>query len=187
MRRFSAAFAALLWFGTPLAAAAPDTSAPIVAAQPTLVVIPLTIASSNGARRFRVEVAATPREQQIGMMFRTRMARGTGMLFPFTVPQRLSFWMENTVLPLDLVFIAADARILSIAADAKPYSRDFIPSQGIAAAVLEIGAGEAIRLGLQPGDRVEYRLPPAIRAGATALPTRKRQRPAASNGLPSPP
>ncbi|TRW15352.1 DUF192 domain-containing protein [Glacieibacterium frigidum] len=109
--------------------------------------------------RLRVEVAATPREQQIGMMFRTQLPRGKGMLFPFASPRRLSFWMENTVIPLDLVFVSADGRIVNVAANAKPYSQDLIPSQGPAVAVLELAGGEAARMGLRPGDRVEYTLP----------------------------
>lgn len=155
--RWLAAFAALCWLATPLAA---DTvGAPVVAAQPILARIPLRIVTARGARRFQVEVAATPREQQVGMMFRTRLPRGTGMLFPFDPPQPLSFWMENTLVSLDLVYIGADRRVLNVAASAKPRSRDFIPSHGVAAAVLEIAAGEAARLGVRPGDRVDYTLP----------------------------
>jgi hypothetical protein len=93
------------------------------------------------------------------MMFRTRLARGRGMLFPFAAPRPLSFWMENTLISLDLVFVGADRRVLNVAARATPLSRAFLSSQGAAVAVLEIGAGEAARIGLRAGDRVEYNLP----------------------------
>lgn len=128
-------------------------------AQPRLTRIPLTLATRGGVRRYTVEVAATPREQELGLMFRTRMGANEGMIFPFAPPRPASFWMENTVLPLDLVFIGGDGRVLNIAADAKPYSKDLIWSQGAAAAVLELNAGEAARAGVQPGDVVSYKLP----------------------------
>lgn len=142
-----------------VAAPGPAAAQEIVAAQATLRTIPLRVIGKAGTHRLQVEVAASPREQQIGMMFRTRLARGKGMLFPFASPRPLTFWMENTVIPLDLVFIDARGRIANVAADARPYSRDLIPSRGPAIAVLEIAGGEAARLGLRAGDRVEYRLP----------------------------
>jgi len=146
----------------PIAAQAPNNPSPeqpIVSAQPTLPTIPLRLITAKRSYRLRVEVAATPRQQQIGMMFRDRLPRGKGMLFPFASPRRLSFWMENTVIPLDLVFVGAGGRIVNVAANARPYSREQIPSDGPAIAVLEIAGGEAARLGLRPGDRVEYTLP----------------------------
>lgn len=145
-----------LFLATP---ATPAAALEITAAQPRLARVPLTLATRGGTHRYTVEVAATPREQELGLMFRTRMGRAEGMIFPFAPPRPASFWMENTVLPLDLVFIGADGRVLNIAADAKPYSRDLIYSQGAAAAVLELIAGEAARVGLQPGDAVGYTLP----------------------------
>lgn len=150
-----ALFAALLLIAAtpgPLAAQA------IVTAQPTLRTIPLRLITARQSHRLRVEVAASPREQQIGMMFRTQLPRGKGMLFPFESPRNLTFWMENTVIPLDLVFISPAGRVINVAANAKPFSRDLLPSEGPAIAVLEIAGGEAARMGLRPGDRVEYRL-----------------------------
>lgn len=137
----------------------PIAAQEVVGAQATLRTIPLRLTTAARSHDLRVEVAATPREQQIGMMFRTRLARGKGMLFPFASPRRLSFWMENTVIPLDLVFVGPDGRVVNVAAEAKPYSRDLIPSAGPAIAVLEIAGGEAARMGLRAGDRVEYKLP----------------------------
>ncbi len=138
---------------------APAVALEIGTAQPQLRQVPLTLETATGRHRYAVEVAATAEQQQRGMMFRARMARDRGMLFPFDPPRAASFWMENTILPLDLVFIGADGRVLNVAADAVPYSRAFIDSAGEAAAVLELNAGEAAKIGLKAGDRVRYKLP----------------------------
>ncbi len=137
----------------------PAAALEVIGAQPTLARIPLTLSTRGGTRRYSVEVAATPLQQELGLMFRTRMGAHEGMIFPFAPPRPASFWMENTILPLDLVFIGANGRVLNIAADAKPYSRDLIWSSGAAAAVLELNAGEAARAGLRAGDAVTYKLP----------------------------
>jgi uncharacterized membrane protein (UPF0127 family) len=132
---------------------------PITAAQPQLAMVPLTLVTATGKHRYKVEVAATPDQQEAGLMFRRKMAAGHGMIFPFDPARSASFWMENTILPLDLIFIAPDRRVLRVAANAKPYSRDFIDSGGVVTAVLELNAGEAARIGLRPGDKVDYKLP----------------------------
>lgn len=152
-----AALAALLALATPLAA--PAVTMLGATAQPRLATTLLTLVTAGGKHPYRVELARTPEEQARGMMFRTRLARGEGMLFPFDPPREAAFWMENTPLPLDLVFIGTDGRVLNIAARAVPYSRAMIPSRGVAAAVLELNGGEAARIGLKPGDRALYRLP----------------------------
>lgn len=160
MTGWRAACAAVALFGA--AVTEPPVRAVAVAqdprAQPPLTAIPLTLVTRASRRTYRVEVARTPAEQAAGMMFRTRMPRDTGMIFPMAPARRAAFWMENTVLPLDLVFIAG-GRVESIAPDATPYSRAFIPSRGAVDAVLELNGGEAARIGLKPGDRVLYRLP----------------------------
>ncbi len=120
-----------------------------------LAVIPLTISGARGTHRFRVEVAASPAEQQKGLMFRTAMGADEGMIFPNSPPERRSFWMKNTVIPLDLIFIGADRRILNIA-QGEPYSLDPIPSAGPAINVLELNAGRARELGIKPGDLVAW-------------------------------
>ncbi len=132
---------------------------PIVAAQPPLPKIKVTLIVGRDKRRYDAELARTPAQQSAGLMFRRSMARDQGMIFPFATPQPVSFWMENTILPLDIVFIGPDRRILNIAADAKPFSKNFVYSAGPTAAVLELNAGEAARIGLRPGDKVEYTLP----------------------------
>ena len=93
-----------------------------------LRVIPLTVTTLGGAHAFRVEVAETPQDQARGLMLRTEMGADEGMLFPYDRPRMLSFWMRNTVLPLDLVFIDQDRRIINIAENATPYSEESIVS-----------------------------------------------------------
>lgn len=124
--------------------------------QTGLKVIPLTLHRAGGPTTYRVEVAATPGQQATGMMFRRSMAPGTGMLFPMQPAREASFWMRNTLIPLDLVFIAPDRRVLGITANARPQSDDPLPSGGKVIAVLELAGGEARRIGLRPGDRVDW-------------------------------
>lgn len=139
----------------PVAAATATASTAV--AQSGLATRALVIETAIGKHRYTVEVAATPQQQETGMMYRRSMPADHGMIFPFAAPQVLTFWMENTWLPLDLVFIASDGKVVSIAADAKPMSRDIISSGAPASAVLELNAGEAKRIGLRPGDRVRYK------------------------------
>lgn len=134
----------------------------ISAPQTGLRVERLTIATPGGARAFRVEMADTPRSRQIGMMWRTSVPRGTGMLFDFKQPQQAGFWMENTLSSLDLIFIRTDGIIANIAPNATPLSREVIPSAGPIVGVLEIGAGEARRLGIVAGQKVSH---PMFRRG----------------------
>ncbi|MEO5587713.1 MAG: DUF192 domain-containing protein [Novosphingobium sp.] len=122
-----------------------------------LRVIPLKVHRGTRVLRFRVEVAQTGAQQERGLMFRTAMGADEGMIFPFN-PARpdVAFWMKNTVLPLDIVFIGPDGRILNIAANATPYSLAPIPAAGVTAAVLELNSGRATQLGIVPGDKVEW-------------------------------
>lgn len=136
---------------TPAAATAPKAEVHPVSGLP---VIPLTVATAAGSHAFRVELAATPAQQEQGLMFRTALGPDEGMIFPMDPPRRASFWMRNTVIGLDIIFIGADHRILNIAANAVPYDETPLPSAGPAAAVLELPAGRAAELGLQPGDTV---------------------------------
>ena len=121
-----------------------------------LPVVPLTIASPGHSHRFRVEVAASEEQQARGLMFRKAMGADEGMIFPMNPPRTAAFWMHNTVLPLDLVFIGPDGRIITIAADAVPYSDAQIPSGGIVKGVLELNGGRAVALGIRVGDRVSW-------------------------------
>ena len=137
----------------PPAAAAADASVHPVSG---LEVIPLTITQNGKTHRFRVEVARTSAEQAQGLMFRTELGPQDGMIFPSATPQFRSFWMRNTVIPLDLIFVGPDKRIINIIANAEPYSLDPLESAGPAIAVLELNGGRAAELCLKPGSRVEW-------------------------------
>jgi uncharacterized protein len=130
--------------------------AQITGPQTGLRVERLSIATPRGVRSFRVEMADTPQSREIGMMWRTTVPRGTGMLFDFKTPQPVYFWMENTLSSLDLIFIRADGTIANISANATPLSRAVIPSVGPILGVLEIGPGEARRLGIVAGQKVSH-------------------------------
>ena len=119
-----------------------------------LPVSTLVIDSGHGARKFQVEVAADPDSQEKGLMFRKSMAPDAGMLFDFHKPDFQTFWMKNTILPLDMIFIRADGTISSIAPNATPQSETPIPSYEPVRAVLEINGGRAAQLGILPGDHV---------------------------------
>ncbi len=114
----------------------------------------LEIASKNGVHVFSVEMAVTPEEHAKGLMYRKEVPEGYGMLFDFGQEQQLSFWMKNTYVSLDIIFIRGDGRILRIAENTEPLSEKLIPSGGPAKAVLEVVAGTARKLGIAPGDRV---------------------------------
>jgi uncharacterized membrane protein (UPF0127 family) len=117
---------------------------------------PLEIASKSGVHIFGVELAVTPDEQAKGLMFRRELPEKQGMLFDFHREQPTSFWMKNTFIPLDMIFIRADGRILRIAENTVPQSEALVPSGGPVRAVLEVIAGTAKKLGIAPGDRVTH-------------------------------
>jgi uncharacterized membrane protein (UPF0127 family) len=115
----------------------------------------LTIRSASGEHRFVTEIAATPEEQERGLMFRRELGPDRGMIFPYDPPQVVGFWMKNTLIPLDMVFIRADGAIARIAT-AAPLSLDTVGSGEPVAAVLEIRGGRAAELGIRAGDRVDW-------------------------------
>jgi uncharacterized protein len=114
----------------------------------------LEIASKTGVHVFQVEMAVTPEEKEHGLMFRRELPEGQGMLFDFQFDQNVAFWMKNTYIPLDMLFIRADGRILRIAENTEPMSERNIPSGGPVRAVLEVIGGTAKKLGIAAGDRV---------------------------------
>ncbi len=114
----------------------------------------LTIASSNGEHKFRIELALDRQQQEQGLMFRRTMDPDAGMLFVYDHPQEITMWMKNTILPLDMIFIKADNPVLRVAERAVPQSLAVIPSGGPAQSILEVNAGTASRLGIKPGDKV---------------------------------
>jgi uncharacterized membrane protein (UPF0127 family) len=119
--------------------------------------VPLTIASANGrTHRFTVEVARTPEEQATGLMNRQALAPDRGMIFPYVPPRDASFWMKNTLIPLDIIFVRSDGTIARIEPQTVPLSLEPVPSLEPVGAVLEIPGGRAAELGIQPGDRVKW-------------------------------
>ncbi len=141
----------------PAAEATPTADAATPARHPEsgLAVIPLTVTTAQGTHRFQVEVAATPAEQQKGLMFRTAMGPNEGMIFPNNPPQVRSFWMKNTVIPLDIIYIGPDRRVLNIVRG-EPYSTTSLPSAGPVINVLELVAGRSEQLGIKAGDAVVW-------------------------------
>ena len=119
---------------------------------------PLEIATKSGVHVFSVEMATTEDEKQTGLMWRKELPDGKGMLFDFSPEQQISMWMKNTYIPLDMIFISADGRILRIAENTEPLSTRIISSGGLAKGVLEVIAGTAQKYGIQPGDRVAHPL-----------------------------
>jgi uncharacterized protein len=138
--------------------AAPQSTqtAPSVHPVSGLPVVPLKVIHGSKTFAFRVELARTGQEQAKGLMFRATMGPDEGMLFPFDQPRGASFWMRNTVIPLDLIFVGTDGRISNIAANAVPYDETPLQSVGLAKAVLELSGGRAAQLGIVAGDRVEW-------------------------------
>ena len=114
----------------------------------------IEIVSKSGVHAFDVELATNEDERARGLMFRKQLPEGHGMLFDFKTDQPVAFWMHNTYISLDMIFIRGDGRILRIAENAKPLSDRLIPSGGPVRAVLEVIAGTARKLGIAPGDRV---------------------------------
>ena len=118
--------------------------------------VPLTIVSGAKTHRFTVEVARSLPQQQTGMMNRNSMAPDRGMIFPYDPPQPVAFWMKNTLIPLDMIFVAPGGKILRIEDSAVPLSLDQVPSGGPIEAVLELAGGRSAELGLKPGDQVTW-------------------------------
>lgn len=124
-----------------------------------LEVIDLVVERGTTKLPFKVELAASPEAQSKGLMFRTELGDNEGMLFPSAVPEPRSFWMKNTPLSLDIIFVGADGRITNVEDNTVPYSLDPVQSSGFAIAVLELRAGRARELGIVAGDRVVYAIP----------------------------
>ncbi|OYW99910.1 MAG: hypothetical protein B7Z12_17175 [Caulobacter vibrioides] len=118
------------------------------------------VVTSRGRTRFQVEIAATKAEQERGLMFRKSLAPDRGMLFTYKRPQPVAYWMKNTLIPLDILYIQANGRILSIARNARPHDLTPLASGGPVLGVLEIAGGRAAQLGILPGDRVLHRIFP---------------------------
>lgn len=118
----------------------------------------LSIETANGPVALYVEIADDEAERNRGLMFRESLADDAGMLFHFQTPEMASFWMRNTILSLDIIFIGLDGRILNIADHTTPFSEAPIPADGLTRGVLEIRAGRAEALGIRPGALVHHRI-----------------------------
>ena len=116
----------------------------------------LVLKTETGDHSFKIEVATTKREQALGLMFRRSLPDNAGMLFIYDPPQPAAMWMKNTLIPLDMVFIAPDGKVLRIETNTEPFSTEVIPSEGTISAVLELNAGQADKIGLKRGDKVIY-------------------------------
>ena len=103
-----------------------------------------------------IEVAQTPDEEQQGLMFRRSMADSLGMLFVFDLEEQQSFWMKNTYIALDIIYVGANKQIVSIAPNCKPLSEESIPSEGNAKYVVEVNGGYAAQKGLKKGDKIDF-------------------------------
>lgn len=143
----------------PPAASEPTASAD---AESVAETIPVTIRTDTGDHVFDVETAITPEEQRRGLMFRESLPENGGMIFPFDFPRLASFWMRNTLIPLDMIFIRADGVITNIARETEPYTLDSYYSSEPVIAVLEIDGGRAAELGIDAGDHVSWPDGPAL-------------------------
>src|SRR5215471_20176734 len=114
----------------------------------------IVIDTHKGPARFKVEVAGDAASQERGLMYRKQMAQNAGMIFDFGRPRFATFWMKNTYIPLDMLFVRADGTISSIEPNAAPLSEQTIPSHEPIVAVIELNGGRAHDLDIEPGDRV---------------------------------
>jgi uncharacterized membrane protein (UPF0127 family) len=123
------------------------------------------VAIDTGTRKlvFHVEVAATPEEQERGLMYREHLATDAGMIFVSARPRQHTFWMKNTLIPLDMIFIGADRKIVGIVENAAPQTLTERRVNGLSQYVLEIGGGLSAQLGIRAGQAVELQsIPPAV-------------------------
>ena len=118
----------------------------------------LEVVTPQGRTRFLVEIADDEAERNRGLMYRKVVAPDRGMLFDFHTPREVAFWMKNTLIPLDIIYIQADGTVLSIARNTTPLSEAPIPSGGPILGVLELAGGRAAEIGLLPGDKVVHRI-----------------------------
>ena len=117
----------------------------------------VAVAVADGRKvAFRVELARTPAEREQGLMYRDRMAADAGMLFLFERPSPLTFWMKNTFIPLDMIFIGSDRRIVGIVENAEPRTLTSRHVDGLVQYVLEINGGLSAKLGIRAGAAVDF-------------------------------
>ncbi|MCE8535867.1 DUF192 domain-containing protein [Ruegeria pomeroyi] len=118
----------------------------------------LRLRGGGSELRFSIELAQTPQERSQGLMFRESLPRGAGMLFVFEHPQRVAFWMKNTLIPLDLIFVDRSGTVTRVHPNAIPHDETPIPGGDAVFAVLEINGGLAARYGIAPGTQLRHRV-----------------------------
>ena len=133
--------------------AAAQTSEPTSTPGPTQ---PLEIVSGGRVHSFAVELAQTDEQRSQGLMYRRSLPAGRGMLFDFKQEQPVAFWMKNTYVSLDMIFIRGDGTIANIAENTEPLSEKMVPAAGAVRGVLEVVAGTSRKLGIKPGDKVAH-------------------------------
>ena len=148
-------------FGASLALAALVAACRQTAASGPSVVVH----GERGPTPVRVELALTSDQRARGLMWRDHLDEDAGMLFVFPEARDLAFWMKNTPLPLDIIFIDAEGRVVSIAENTTPYSEKSLPSAAPAQYVLEVNGGFAKKRGVAPGTRID--LPPDMARAAS--------------------
>lgn len=116
----------------------------------------LQITSASGVHPISIEIANTEASREYGLMNRRFLPENRGMLFEFETEAPVTFWMKDTLIPLDMIFIAHDGRIVGIAQNAAPLSEAVVPSGAPCDAVLELNGGASAKLGLKIGDQVSY-------------------------------
>jgi uncharacterized protein len=117
---------------------------------------PVVVHAGGSAYKFEVEIVSTPETRAQGLMYRKSLAANAGMLFIYPDEKPVSFWMKNTLIPLDMLFLTSDGQIAHIAHNAVPMDETPIDSGAAVKAVLEVKGGTAAALGIKKGDRVEY-------------------------------
>ena len=170
MRRLAPLFACAA-----LVASCASTLARTPALFPSLQQARVQVTTASGVHEFGVWIAADDRSRERGLMFVRELPPGRGMLFVFEQAQPLAFWMKNTYLSLDLIFIDPAGRVLNVASNTEPHSLDPIRSEGEAIAVLEVLGGTSRSIGLQAGDRLTL---PTLRTTGSAAPSRTEAIPA---------
>jgi uncharacterized membrane protein (UPF0127 family) len=154
--------AALTWASAACAQDIPRMDAAHCVGQPVLKPLePLEVHTAKSVYKFQVEYADTERSREYGLMCRKKVAPLAGMLFDFKAPMTgVAFWMRNTLIPLDIVYIRPDGTVLSVARNVPALDESGVPAGGIVRWVLELATGRAAELGLQPGDRITHRTMP---------------------------
>jgi uncharacterized protein len=156
--RSALAAVALTMVAAPLAAAIPRQNPATCRGQAEIRPLEaVQVRTDRGVQTFQVEIADTPREWEYGLMCRRALAPDRGMLFIFPVERPQAFWMRNTLIALDIIYIGKNGRVVSITRNARPLDETLLPSSGPASVVLELAAGRAAQIGLLPGDRIFHR------------------------------